>query len=140
MRRRCSRAPHRSLSEINIAPLLDLGFVLLVIFIITTVPIVNDLPLELPTAARNPKDPPPKANFVNVDASGAVYLNKQKVTFEGLLAELVQLRAGDPDLNVVVRGDGKVKYRQIAKVMNALQRANIVKVDLATDVVAPKKE
>jgi biopolymer transport protein ExbD len=128
------------LSEINIAPLLDLGFVLLVIFIITTVPIVNDLQLELPTASSNPKDPPAKANFVTVEASGEMYLNKQKVTFEALLAELVQLRMADPDLNVVVRGDGKVKYRQIAKVMNALQRANVVKVDLATEVVASKKE
>ena len=50
--RRCSKTVHHSLTELNITPLLDLAFVLLVIFIITTTPIVNDLDLKLPTAAR----------------------------------------------------------------------------------------
>src|SRR5262245_54921095 len=107
MRRTCSQSPHQSLSQLNITPLLDLAFVLLVIFIITTTPIVNDLALELPTASKSPKDPLPKANYVTVEASGALYLNKRQVTLEGLLGELIQLRTADPDLNVIVRVDGR---------------------------------
>jgi biopolymer transport protein ExbD len=131
--RKCSRPVHQSLSELNITPLLDLAFVLLVIFIITTTPIVNDLALNLPTAARKEKDPPRKANYVTVETSGAIYLNKKAVTMIELLQELVQLRVDDPDLSVVVRGDSKTKYRKILAVMDALQQANVVKVDLATE-------
>lgn len=51
--RKCSHSAHHTLTEINITPLLDLAFVLLVIFIITTTPVVNDLELNLPKAAKH---------------------------------------------------------------------------------------
>lgn len=138
--RRCSKAVHHSLSELNITPLLDLAFVLLVIFIITTTPIVNDLELSLPTASKHPKDAPRKANYVTVEASSALYLNKKQLGFEQLLAEVIALRTEDPDLNVIVRGDAKTKYRDIVRVMDILQQANVVKVDLATEVANQAKE
>lgn len=131
--RRCSQAVHHSLTELNITPLLDLAFVLLVIFIITTTPIVNDLELSLPTASRKQKDSPPKANYVTVDQTGMIHLNKKAVSLEELLQQLIQLRVDDPDLSVIVRGDSKTKYRHIVAVMDALQQANVVKVDLATE-------
>jgi biopolymer transport protein ExbD len=118
---------------LNITPLLDLAFVLLVIFIITTTPIVNDLELKLPTASQKPKEPPRKANYVTVEADGALYLNKKRANIDEMLQELVQLRVDDPDLSVIVRGDSKTKYRHVRAVMDALQQANIVKVDLATE-------
>ena len=136
--RKCSKAVHHSLSELNITPLLDLAFVLLVIFIITTTPIVNDLDLKLPTASKKQKDSPPKANYVTVDNAGVIHLNKKEVTLDGLLSELVQLRVDDPDLSVIVRGDSKTKYRHVVAVMDALQQANVVKVDLATEPVVKK--
>lgn len=132
--RKCSKTVHHSLTELNITPLLDLAFVLLVIFIITTTPIVNDLELNLPTASKHPKDAPRKANYVTVEASGTLYLNKKQLTFDDLLSEVIQLRTDDPDLNVIVRGDAKTKYREIVRVMDLLQQANVVKVDLATEV------
>ena len=131
--RRCSKSVHHSLSELNITPLLDLAFVLLVIFIITTTPIVNDLSLNLPTASQKQKEPPRKANYVTVEADGALHLNKKPLNLEQMLQELVQLRVDDPDLNVIVRGDSKTKYGLVLDVMDALQQANIVKVDLATE-------
>ena len=132
--KKCSHSAHHSLTELNITPLLDLAFVLLVIFIITTTPIVNDLELNLPTASKHPKDAPRKANYVTVEASGRLYLNKKQVTFDDLLSEVIQLRTDDPDLNVIVRGDAKTKYREIVRVMDLLQQGNVVKVDLATEV------
>jgi len=131
--RKCSKTVHHSLSELNITPLLDLAFVLLVIFIITTTPIVNDLSLSLPTASRKQKESPRKANYVTVDNAGAIFLNRKEVKMDELLQQLVQLRVDDPDLNVIVRGDSKTKYSKILGVMDALQQANIVKVDLATE-------
>jgi biopolymer transport protein ExbD len=131
--KKCSHSAHQTLTELNITPLLDLAFVLLVIFIITTTPLVNDLDLALPAAARHPKDPPRKANFISVEANGGVYLNKQKVPLPELALNLAALRADDPDLSVIVRGDAKTKCRQIHAVLDACQQANVVKVDLATE-------
>jgi biopolymer transport protein ExbD len=132
--KKCSRSVHHSLTEINITPLLDLGFVLLVIFIITTIPPVNDLDLKLPTAAKRLKDPPHKANYITVQADGALYLNKKKMADAGeMLQTLVGLRMDDPDLNIIVRGDSHAKYKQIRAVLDVCQQANVPKVDLATE-------
>lgn len=135
--KKCSRSHHHSLTELNITPLLDLAFVLLVIFIITTTPIVNDLDLELPRASQRQKDPPRKANYVTVDAGGKLFLNRKQIEVGELQAQLVQLRLDDPDLSVIVRGDAKTKYDRIVAVMDMLQQANVVKVELATEPLPP---
>jgi len=131
--KKCSHSHHQALAELNITPLLDLAFVLLVIFIITTTPIVNDLELDLPTAAKRPKDPKSKVNYVTVESNGQIYLNREEVGFNDLRDKLVALRLGDPDLNVVVRGSAHAKYHYIVQVMDVLQQANVGKVNLATD-------
>ena len=128
--RKCSQSHHHSLTELNITPLLDLAFVLLVIFIITTTPVVNDLDLNLPTASRREKDPPKKANYVTVDGAGRLYLNKQEVDYGSLHGLLVDLRTADPDLTVIVRGDAKTKYERIVHVMDMLQQNQVKKVGL----------
>src|ERR1051325_4445510 len=97
--KKCSHSSHHALAEMNITPLLDLAFVLLVIFIITTTPLVNDLAVDLPTAAKRPKTPKPKVNYVTVESTGKIYLNQKEVTFATLQSELVDLRLADPDLN-----------------------------------------
>ena len=131
--KKCSKSAHATLTELNITPLLDLAFVLLVIFIITTTPIVNDLDLKLPTASKHAKDPPRKANYITVQEDGEIWINKAPVDIPKLLTELVNLRINDPDLSVIVRGDSKTKYRQIRAVLDVCQQANVPKVDLATD-------
>jgi biopolymer transport protein ExbD len=132
--KKCSKSAHHSLTELNITPLLDLAFVLLVIFIITTIPPVNDLDLKLPNAAKRLKDPPRKANYITVQADGKLYLNKQEVaSADDMVQTLVNLRMDDPDLNVIVRGDSLTKYKQIRAVLDVCQRANVPKVDLATE-------
>jgi biopolymer transport protein ExbD len=133
--KKCSRSTHQSLTELNITPLLDLAFVLLVIFIITTTPIVNDLDLKLPTASKNEKDPPRNANYITVEAGGKIWINKKAVDVAELQGTLAGLRVDDPNLSIIVRGDGKTKYRQIRAVLDACQQANVVKVDLATETV-----
>jgi biopolymer transport protein ExbD len=132
--KKCSKTAHHSLTELNITPLLDLAFVLLVIFIITTIPPVNDLDLKLPTAAKRLKDPPRKANYITVQEDGAMFLNKARLTSAAdMLQTLISLREDDPDLNIIVRGDSKTKYKQIRAVLDVCQQANVPKVDLATE-------
>jgi biopolymer transport protein ExbD len=132
--KKCSHSAHHSLTELNITPLLDLAFVLLVIFIIATIPPVNDLDLKLPTAAKHLKEPPRKANYITVEANGKMYLNKEEFAdAPGMLPTLIALRTDDPDLNVIVRGDSKTRYKQIRAVLDICQQANVPKVDLATE-------
>ncbi len=103
-------------------------------FIITTIPPVNDLDLKLPTAAKRLKDPPRKANYISVQADGTTYLNKARFTSAtDMLQTLIGLRTDDPDLNIIIRADGKAKYRQIRAVLDVCQQANVPKVDLATE-------
>ncbi len=136
--KKCSHSAHETLTELNITPLLDLAFVLLVIFIITTTPLVNDLDLKLPAGSKHQKDPPRKANYILVEASGKVWMNKKNVEMAELQQTLVNLRMDDPDLSVIVRGDARTKYRQIRAVLDACQQANVVKVDLATEAADKK--
>ena len=132
--KKCSHSAHESLTEMNITPLLDLAFVLLVIFIITTIPPVKDMDLKLPVASKHQKDPPHKARYLSVQADGNLFLYREEMKVSDLLGKLINLRTDDPDLNIIVRGDGKTKYRQIRAVLDICQQANIVKVDLATEI------
>ena len=135
--KRYSKSFHTTLSEINITPLLDLAFVLLVIFVITTTPLVQDKDLDLPRAASRPKDPPKKPNYVSVDNKGNLFLNMKQMDLAKLQTELIQMRQKDQDLSVIVRGDASILYAHVVNVIEVLQNANVVKVSLATDAMPP---
>ena len=80
------------------------------------------------------KDPPPKANYISVLADGTLFLDKDKIaSASDMLQTLINRRVDNPDLNVIVRGDGKTKYSQIRAVLDVCQQANVPKVDLATE-------
>ena len=132
--KKCSHSAHESLTELNITPLLDLAFVLLVIFIITTIPPVEDKDLKLPSASKNQKDPPRKANYISLEADGKLSLNREDIKMDDLLGKLISMRTDDPDLNIIVRGDAKTKYKQIRGVLDLCQQANVPKLELATEV------
>jgi biopolymer transport protein ExbD len=134
--KKCSRSDHHALAELNITPLLDLAFVLLVIFIITTTSIVNDLEVDLPNAAKRPKDPKPKVNYVTVDSAGHMFLNKDVVDLADLQAKVAAMRVETPDLNIIIRGSARTKYQYIVNIMDMLQQANVGKVNLATEAFA----
>jgi biopolymer transport protein ExbD len=133
-----SKTEHHTLTELNITPLLDLAFVLLVIFIITTAPAVNDMEIALPSAASRPKERPSKANYITVDNSGKLFLNQYPLDEEQLLAKLVEFRQADPDLNVIVRGDHRIQYQKIISVLDLLVSAKVTKVGLATEAISGK--
>jgi biopolymer transport protein ExbD len=132
--KKCSRSAHESLTELNITPLLDLAFVLLVIFIITTIPPVKEMDLKLPTATKHEKDPPRKALYISLQADGKLILQQEEIPMDTLLQRLISLRTDDPDLNVIVRGDALTHYKGIRSVLDICQKANLAKVDLATEI------
>ncbi len=135
--KKTSQSHHSSLSELNITPLLDLVFVLLVIFIITTPQMMNNLEMTLPSGKPPPpQKEKPKINHIVVDAQGQTYLNEVAVTVPELKTDLQQLKAADPNLSVVVKGADEVDYQNMIAVLDVLQQLDITKVGLATEAGA----
>jgi len=133
--KKTSKSHHSTLNELNITPLLDLVFVLLVIFIITTPQMMNNLEMNLPSGKPPPKtnQPKPKINQISVDAKGQTFLNNQLVTIPVLKADLQQMKADNPDLAVVVNGADDVEYQSMVNVLDVLRQLDITKVGLATE-------
>ncbi|MGA2684835.1 MAG: biopolymer transporter ExbD [Verrucomicrobiota bacterium] len=136
--KKTSHSHHSSLSELNITPLLDLVFVLLVIFIITTPQMMNNLEMTLPSGKPPPKSkqPKPRINQIVVDARGRTFLNDELVSVAQLKDRLQQLQADNPDLSVVVKGADAVDYQNMIYVLDVLRQLDITKVGLATAGVA----
>ncbi|HTX21536.1 MAG TPA: biopolymer transporter ExbD [Candidatus Aquilonibacter sp.] len=131
--KKTSRSHHSSLSELNITPLLDLVFVLLVIFIITTPQMMNNLQMSLPSGKPPPQKVKPQINHIDVDAKGQTFLNDQPVTIPQLNDDLKALQTENPDLNVVVKGSDNVDYQNMISVLGVLQELDITNIGLATE-------
>jgi biopolymer transport protein ExbD len=124
---------HGTMTELNITPLLDLVFVLLVIFIITTPQLVNNLEMNLPSGKPPAvKKDQPKITRIEVSARGLVTLEGETVTVPQLKEKLASLRADNPDFAVVVRASDETEYQGMVAVLDTLQQLAITKVGLAT--------
>ena len=133
MRRFSQRGGLNTLSEINVTPMLDLCFVLLVIFMITTPLLESSTDLVLPSGASSshPLDPD-KLQTVSIDKNEAVKLNGDPVAMNALTARLEALRQEKPDTAVVIRPHRDLSVQKLIAVMDCLQRARISKVGIAT--------
>jgi biopolymer transport protein ExbD len=137
--KKCSQSHHHALAELNITPLLDLAFVLLVIFIITTTPVVNDLEVDLPSAASRAREPKPKVHYVTLDRQNNLFLDKDPIDLVELQAKVATMRLENyqrnetQDISIIIRGSAKAKYKNVVAVMDSLQQANLAKVNLATE-------
>jgi biopolymer transport protein ExbD len=122
-----------TLSEINITPLLDLAFVLLIIFMITTPLIENSMSLVIPSsgAASNQVNAS-QVQTISIDRNEAITLNNQVVDLDSLTAQLIELKQTNPDVAVVIRPDRELPVQKLVSLMDALQRAEITKVGIAT--------
>jgi biopolymer transport protein ExbD len=130
--KKTSQSHHSSLNELNITPLLDLVFVLLVIFIITTPQMMNNLEMTLPSGNPPKTKDKPKVNNIVVDANGNTFFNDQFVTMDDLRSKLEDVEQYDPSPSVVVKGADNVDYQHMISVLDILQQLNITKVGLAT--------
>ena len=133
MRRYSQRTSLTSLSEINITPLLDLAFVLLIIFMITTPLLENSVNLVIPSSgvANTPVNPS-KVQVISMDRTEAIKLNDEPVDGAMLASRLAELKRADPDVAIVIRPDRDLSVQKLVSLMDALQRAQITKVGIAT--------
>ena len=137
MRRYSQRQSLSSLSEINITPLLDLAFVLLIIFMITTPLLESSMNLVIPSSgAASPPINTSQVQIISIDRADTIKFNNQAVDPVSLMARLVELKRTNPDVAVVIRPDRELPVQKLVAVMDALQRAEITKVGIATKAEA----
>ena len=124
----------KTMSEINVTPLVDVMLVLLIIFLITIPVITQSVKVELPKAANQATQTKPENINIAVDKDGNVYWNTALVpTQEALLDRLKGIAVQDPQPEIHVRGDRMTKYEYVGRVMVLCQRAGIVKVGFITE-------
>jgi biopolymer transport protein ExbD len=133
MRRYSQRHSLSTLSEINITPLLDLAFVLLIIFMITTPLLENSVNLVIPSSgAANAPVNPAQVQTISIDRHETIRFNNELVDTQTLVARLTELKRTNPDIAVVIRPDRELPVQKLIALMDALQRAQITKVGIAT--------
>lgn len=133
MRRFSQRHTHSALTEINITPLLDLCFVLLIIFIITTPLIEKSIDVSLPTSTSEGKAIDPRnIHVIEIDKVGKISLGKERIDMGELGPRLAELHRRHPDAAVLVRGDKVVKLQELTSIIDAIQKAGISKFGIAT--------
>jgi biopolymer transport protein ExbD len=118
--------------DINVTPMLDLAYVLLLIFIIMTTASVQGIKVNLPKASNTPSLAKPKTKAITINESGQVFLDAYPVTIPELETRLAQLKAADPELPVVVKGDAKVQYEKVIEVLDLIGRLEITQLGLVT--------
>lgn len=133
MRRYSDKQPLSTLSEINITPLLDLAFVLLIIFMITTPLLENSVDLVVPSSAVSDKPvDTQKVQIVSIDRNDLLKINMTQVTPGELVEKLGALRQNDPATAVVVRAHRDLPLQKFIGVMDVIQKAGITKVGVMT--------
>ena len=126
------QAENEPYDEINITPMLDLAYVLLVIFIIMTTATVQGIMVNLPKASDTPSIAKSQTKAITVTADGTIFLDTYPVTLEQLESTLQQHKAVNPDLPVVVKGDAQVQYQLVVEVLDMLGRLDITQIGLVT--------
>ena len=138
MRRYSSRQSLQTLTEINVTPLLDLAFVLLIIFMITTPLIENSIDLVVPTSSTAKTSVnPSEVLTISIDKNDVMKLNNEVVTPADLEARLAMLHSENPATAVVVRPDRELAVQKFVSVMDILQRTGITKVGVMTHPEQP---
>ena len=126
------QAEDKPYDDINITPMLDLAYVLLVIFVIMTTATVQGMRVNLPKASPAKSLAKPTTKAITVTEDGKVFLDTIPVSLVELEQRLVQQKAITPEFPVVVRGDGGVQYQNVIDVLDLLGKLNITTVGLAT--------
>lgn len=121
--------------EINVVPMLDLAYVLLVIFIILTTATVQGITVNLPKASAAPSLAQPKTKAITITADGTVFLDTYPVSLAELETLLRQYRAADPNLPVIVKADATIQYQRVVDVLDLIGRLEISQLGLVTQRV-----
>lgn len=134
MPRKPSAMSIRQFTELNLTPLIDLSFLLLVTFIVTfpAVKEENAMPIKLPSG-KTSSLPSGKTRTINVDRKGVIFLDGTQVSVEGLTKQMQEAAKSDPAMTILVRADQDVRYAEVIKVMRVLHDTRMTKLALVTE-------
>jgi biopolymer transport protein ExbD len=118
--------------EINITPMLDLAYVLLIIFIILTTATVQGIKVNLPKASAQPSLAESKTKAISITADGTIYLDTYPVSMPELENMLRQYKAVTPDLPVIIKADSTIQYQKVVEVLDLVGRLEITQLGLVT--------
>jgi biopolymer transport protein ExbD len=118
--------------DINITPMLDLAYVLLVIFILMCTASVQGVKVNLPKASAAPSLAKPKTKAISINNEGKIFLDTVPVTLVELEQRLSAQKSATPDFPVVIKGDSLTQYQAVMDVLDVLGRLGLNQVGLAT--------
>ena len=121
--------------EINITPMLDLAYVLLVIFIIMTTATVQGSKVNLPKASAQPSLAENKTKAITISADGTIYLDTFPVSMSELENMLRQYKAANPNLPVIIKADATIQYQRVIDVLDLAGRLQITQLGLVTQKI-----
>jgi biopolymer transport protein ExbD len=122
--------------EINVTPMLDLAYVLLVVFILMATASVQGITVNLPKASDTPSLAKPQTKAITITADGTIYLDTYPVTMEQLESTLLQYKAANPALPIIIKGDASVQYVNVVNVLALLGKLDLTQIGLVTQTIA----
>lgn len=131
MGRRTTIKPLQTMNEVNMTPLIDLTFLLLITFIITMPLVEQGIPVNLPKGKTQSIEQK-KSRSITVDVEGKVFLDKNPVTMDELAGQMKSLSASEPETPVLVRADEKLHYGKVVEILRILNDAQITRMALVT--------
>jgi len=126
------RSETKIYDDVNVTPLMDLAWNLLIVFVIMATATVQGISVDLPKASAAPSLAKSMTRAVTVTADGRIYLDTQLVSIEQLEDRLRREKAVRPDLPVVVKGDARVQYDKVIQVLDVMKRLQITRLGLVT--------
>ena len=126
------RADNAPYDDINITPMLDLAYVLLVTFIILTTASIQGVRVNSPRTVAAQSLSKPQTRAITITRDGAVYLDAYPVTLEQLAERLASYKAGNPALPVVLKADAHAQYEKVTQVLEVAKKLDITEIGLVT--------
>ncbi|MBQ0928946.1 ExbD/TolR family protein [Ideonella alba] len=126
------RADNAPYDDINITPMLDLAYVLLVTFIILTTASVQGVKVNAPRTQAASSLAKPQTRAITITQDGALFLDAYPVSLDELSQRLAALKSGNPALPVVLKADARTQYRKVTEVLEVAKKLDITELGLVT--------
>ena len=128
------------LARMDMTPMVDVMFSLLVMFMITAPMITTGIPLDLPSADNAPINDSDAALDISVDRTGRIYIGEEVIKPDDLTAKIKSIRGSNPNLRLIISADRGVDYGAVVELMGLLRQAGYAKIGLKTDARKDRRE
>jgi biopolymer transport protein TolR len=130
--RKATARIQKPIGEINLTPLIDLTFLLLITFVITFPLIQSGIPVNLPRGKKAADLPTEHKRTITLDRQGALYVDDAPFTLDTFTAEMMELGRRDPDTTILLRADEAIAYGKVVDVLRILHEAKLARMALVT--------